>query len=36
MEFRTSVCIEVYRVCCPDCGVKVEKVRQLGGVKISV
>jgi transposase len=25
-EFRTAVYIEVYRVKCPDCGVKVEKV----------
>jgi transposase len=29
MEFRTTVAIEVYRVCCPDCGVKMEKVPQL-------
>lgn len=28
-EFRTTVVIEVYRVRCPDCGVKVEKVPQL-------
>ncbi len=28
-EFRASVVVEVYRVRCPDCGVKVEKVRQL-------
>ena len=25
-EFRTTVHIEVYRVKCPDCGVKIEKV----------
>ena len=25
-EFKTAVHIEVYRVKCPDCGVKVEKV----------
>ena len=25
-EFKTTVHIEVYRVACPDCGVKVEKV----------
>src|SRR5262249_9106332 len=25
-EFKTTVYIEVYRVKCPDCGVKVEKV----------
>lgn len=29
MEFRTTVMVEVYRVCCPDCGIKVEKVPQL-------
>jgi hypothetical protein len=29
MEFRTTVVVEVYRVCCPDCGVKMEKVPQL-------
>lgn len=28
-EFRTTVHIEVYRVKCPNCGVKVEKVPQL-------
>lgn len=28
-EYRTTVIIEVYRVCCPNCGVKVEKVPQL-------
>jgi transposase len=28
-EYRTTVVIEVYRVCCPNCGVKVEKVPQL-------
>ncbi len=28
-EYRTTVVIEVYRVCCPQCGVKVEKVPQL-------
>ena len=28
-EFRTTVVIEVYRVCCPNCGVKIEKVPQL-------
>jgi transposase len=26
MEFRTTLVIEVYRVCCPDCGIKIEKV----------
>ena len=29
MEFRTTVVVEVYRVCCPDCGIKVERVPQL-------
>ena len=29
MEFRTTVVVEIYRVCCPDCGIKVEKVPQL-------
>jgi transposase len=29
MEFRTTVMVEVYRVCCPDCGIKMEKVPQL-------
>jgi transposase len=29
MEFRTTVVIEIYRVCCPDCGIKIEKVPQL-------
>jgi len=28
-EYRTTVVIEVYRVCCPSGGVKVEKVPQL-------
>ena len=28
-EFQTTVLIEVYRVKCPDCGVKREKVTQL-------
>jgi len=28
-EYRTTVIIEVYRVCCPQCGVTVEKVPQL-------
>ena len=30
-EFKTAVYIEVYRVKCPDCGVKVEKVPLLPG-----
>jgi len=29
MEFRTTVVVEVFRVCCPDCGVRIEKVPQL-------
>ena len=29
MEFRTTVVVEVYRVCCPACGIKMEKVPQL-------
>jgi len=28
-EYRTSVVIAVYRMCCPQCGVRVEKVPQL-------
>jgi transposase len=28
-EYRTTVVIELYRVRCPDCGVKMEKVPQL-------
>ena len=28
-EFQTTVVLEVYRVCCPDCGVKAEKVALL-------
>src|ERR1700690_1838469 len=28
-EFRTTVVVELYRVKCPDCGVKTEKVPQL-------
>ena len=27
-EFRTTVVVEVFRVCCPDCSVKVERVPQ--------
>jgi transposase len=29
MEFRTTVIVEIYRVCCADCGVKTERVPQL-------
>jgi transposase len=28
-EFRTTVVVELYRVRCPDCGMKTEKVPQL-------
>jgi len=28
-EFRTTVVVELYRVRCPDCGLKMEKVPQL-------
>jgi transposase len=28
-EYHTTVIIEVYRVCCPECGVRIEKVPQL-------
>ncbi len=28
MEFNTTVIVEIFRVCCPDCGVKTEKVPQ--------
>lgn len=28
-EFRTTVVVELYRVRCPDCGIKAEKVGQL-------
>ena len=28
-KFRTTVVIELYRVRCPDCGLKIEKVDQL-------
>ena len=28
-EYRTTVVVELYRVRCPDCGVKAEKVAQL-------
>ena len=30
-EYRTTVIIAVYRMCCPQCGVRVEKVPQLPG-----
>src|SRR5882724_8592626 len=25
-KYRTTVIIELYRVCCPECGVRVEKI----------
>lgn len=28
-EYRTTVVVEIYRVRCPDCGVKIERVAQL-------
>lgn len=28
-QFRTTVIVEIYRVRCPDCGVKTEKIPQL-------
>lgn len=28
-EYRTTVFVEIYRVRCPDCGVKIERVAQL-------
>jgi hypothetical protein len=31
MEFFTTVIVEIYRVCCPDCGVKIERVPQFPG-----
>jgi len=30
-HYETAVVVEVYRICCPECGVKVEKVDQLRG-----
>src|SRR5438876_7797062 len=30
-KYQTTVIIELYRVCCPECGVKIEKVPQLPG-----
>src|SRR5215467_11243541 len=28
-KYQTTVIVELYRVCCPNCGIKVEKVPQL-------
>jgi hypothetical protein len=28
-QFRTTVVVELYRVRCPECGIKTEKVPQL-------
>jgi hypothetical protein len=28
-EYRTTVVVELYRVRCPDCGIKTEKIPQL-------
>jgi transposase len=30
-KYQTTVIIELYRVCCPQCGVRVEKVPQIPG-----
>ena len=30
-KYQTTVIIELYRVCCPECGVKIEEVPQLPG-----
>ena len=30
-EYRTTVLVELYRLRCPDCGVKAEKIPQLPG-----
>ena len=30
-KYQTTVIIELYRVCCPECGVQIEKVPQLSG-----
>ena len=30
-KYQTTVIIELYRVCCPECGVKIEKIPQLPG-----
>ena len=29
LEFRTTIILEVYRVCCSDCGVKVKRLPRL-------
>jgi hypothetical protein len=31
MEYRTTVFVELYRVKCPECGPKIEKVDQVMG-----
>jgi hypothetical protein len=28
-EYRTTVVVELYRLCCSDCGIKTEKIAQL-------
>jgi transposase len=35
-EYRTTVVVEIYRVRCPDCGVKIERVAQLPSKEGSV
>ena len=32
-ECRTTVVIELYRVRCPDCGIKAEKIEQVQAVR---
>jgi len=30
-QYETTVVVEIHRICCPECGVKIEKVDQLPG-----
>jgi uncharacterized protein with PIN domain len=34
-QFRTTVVIELYRVRCPTCGLKIEKVEQLSSKRLA-
>ena len=34
-QFRTTVVIELYRVRCPICGLKIEKVEQLSSKRLA-
>jgi transposase len=34
-KYQTTVIVELYRVCCPECGVKIEKIPQLLGKRRS-